>query len=81
MPTDHLEHLRERSPTHYRCITCKHFGLCAPDCTLAPWNFEPATYPATPFVYLLRQRRWAGSPVHPKDTRFMNIERQRYREI
>lgn len=53
------------------CRTCRHFGLCAPDCTLAPWNFEPATYPApSAFAYLLRQRRWAGSPVDRRDARF-----------
>lgn len=61
------------------CPTCKHFGLCAPDCTLAPWNFEPVSYRTTPFNYLLRQRRWAGSQVDRRDTRFMNerIERER----
>jgi hypothetical protein len=48
-------------PTSYQCLACGNWGLCAGDCSLAPWNQErPAT---TPFIYLLRQRRWAGMPV------------------
>jgi hypothetical protein len=57
----------------YRCITCGHFGLCAPDCPIAPWNTEPDLAKApSPFAYLLRQRRWSRFPVEREDTWFCN---------
>lgn len=65
----------------YRCGTCKHFGLCAPDCPLGPWNLDAAKYPASPFAFLLRQRRWAGSPVDRRDTFFMDYEVRREQQL
>lgn len=58
----------------YRCITCDHFGLCAPDCPIAPWNIDlpGLTSNPSPFVYLLRQRRWSKRPVDREDTWFWN---------
>jgi len=62
-----------------RCGTCHHYGYCAPDCSLAPWNFEPASYPTSSFLFLLRQRRWVGHPVDRQDTRFCDERRERER--
>jgi hypothetical protein len=59
------------SDHHHRCITCDHFGLCAPDCPIAPWNVEPGlAISPSPFIYLLRQRRWSKRPVEREDTWF-----------
>lgn len=43
------------------CPVCGSYGLCAVDCSLAPWNQDKAK--PSKFGYLLRQRRWAQSPV------------------
>jgi len=53
-----------------RCASCRSYGLCAADCPIAPWNDEQVLWPApAPWRYLLRQRRWAGSPV-PREVIF-----------
>lgn len=63
----------------YRCLDCRHLGLCAPDCPIAPWN-QDVSYPAvSSFAFLLRQRRWAGSPVRRVDTEFYSERRERER--
>ncbi len=64
-----------------KCTTCRHFGYCAPDCPIAPWNFDPAPYPTSAFNFLLRQRRWVGRPVDRQDTQFYNerLEQSRMR--
>jgi hypothetical protein len=55
-----------------RCASCRSFDLCAADCPIAPWNDE-APWPApAPWRYLLRQRRWAGSPVPREDIFFVD---------
>lgn len=56
---------RDDQPTSYRCHCCGNWGYCAADCAYAPWNFDLPS--ATPFVYLLRQRRWVGWPVDRLD--------------
>lgn len=63
-----------------RCTTCRRLGYCAPDCTLAPWNFDLAPYPVSGFLFLLRQRRWVGRPLDRRETRFWNerLERGRW---
>lgn len=44
-----------------RCHECRSHLLCAADCGNAPWNHDKP--PVSRFLYLLRLRRWAGSPV------------------
>jgi hypothetical protein len=57
------------------CATCRSFGLCAADCSLAPWNDEPARFPApSRFAYLVRQRRWLGWPG-PRSALFFMADR------
>ncbi len=61
-----------------RCVNCDHYGLCAPDCPIAPWNTETGTADdPSPFVYLLRQRRWSGRPVDRRDTWFADPDIRR----
>lgn len=62
-----------------RCSDCRSFGLCAADCPIAPWNQEPASYPApSRFAYLVRQRRWCGSPVSITDIIFISYPHRIY---
>lgn len=44
------------------CPYCQSLLGCAVDCSNAPWNFDKDAS-GSRLVYLLRQRRWVGSPV------------------
>lgn len=46
---------------HHFCPHCNNFGFCSKECTTAPWNADKPL--ATPWVYLLRKRRWTGMPL------------------
>lgn len=62
-------------PFSSKCAICASWGLYAADCLDAPWNAEPAKMPApSPLAYLLRQRRWCGSPVPENAIFFVDPE-------
>jgi len=57
----YLEEIRDRYPGP--CVVCKSNGLCAVDCTYAPWNMDQPKVSPSMFASLLRQRRWGIYPI------------------